>query len=319
MEKSPEVQDFLSVGPTDPHSTEGESDTSEAMGVQRGRVITLFLIGAIIHTVESAVRQMDMSNSSVDDQFLGCQEKMLQKVLGKGGLLEKEQMNNNMFLEAWNSTLCDKDIPGGRKEHTVALVTYTHGRKVFRQSFNAASLSQGGNVSNYHNFPYKALHFLLTDALRLLRPKGCDTAYHQSQHQYEVGVGAEVRFGHFTSAVSGEDLDEGATPDGGTLFNITSCAAANVEDHACNPEDFQLLIPPFEVFRVEDVQDVQGPDAYRVIRLKHTKFHSSHDCYVFSSSPRAPDSSADSVNSSMLLLLAASLCLCAYYLGQTLL
>ncbi|KAJ8335956.1 hypothetical protein SKAU_G00392980 [Synaphobranchus kaupii] len=278
------------------------------MEVQREKVITLLIIATIMHTVDSEERQMDMSPNVVDDQFLGCREKMLEKVLGKGGLIEEERAANQMFSKAWDgATECHNRIQNGQPEHTRALVLYTHSyRQEFHSTFNNAMQSQGGNLTAYRGFPFKALHFLLTDALWILRPTSCVTVYHQSDYSYQARVGDKVRFGMFTSAISKNMLDESSVEDGGTLFTITSCAAVKVEDHACNPEEFELLIPPYEEFRVADVKDTED---YRVILLNHTRLYSNHDCFLFLNS----GSSRDPVKSNLLLLLAASLCLCCSY------
>ncbi|KAI1887600.1 hypothetical protein AGOR_G00191970 [Albula goreensis] len=277
------------------------------MGSLRAGGITLLLITAIIHIVDSV--KMDMSPSAVDDQFLKCRDGMLQKVLG--GLLQQELRANSKFQKAWDKTVCDSSIPNGTVQHTKALAMYTHEVKEFSTEFDTAVQSQGGNASSYEGFPFKALHFLLTDALRLLGGKGCGTVCHHSRNKYEVSEGAEVRFGRFIAVTS--SCDDSETHDGGTLFEITSCTAVQVDNHACDPEEVDMLIQPFEVFKVLDVAD-NKIDKYRRIRLNHTRTesYSNHDCYLFSRS-------SSSLNSCILLLLAASLCLHPYFLGQTLL
>uniref|UniRef100_A0A0E9T073 NAD(+)--protein-arginine ADP-ribosyltransferase n=1 Tax=Anguilla anguilla TaxID=7936 RepID=A0A0E9T073_ANGAN len=67
------------------------------MEVQREKVIKLLIIAAIVHTVDSEERQLDMSPNAVDDQFIGCRDEMLNRILGKGGLLEQEQTNQHAF------------------------------------------------------------------------------------------------------------------------------------------------------------------------------------------------------------------------------
>ncbi|KAG7458559.1 hypothetical protein MATL_G00221620 [Megalops atlanticus] len=272
-------------------------------------LFTLLLITAVTRTVTPEERQMSMSPSAVDDRFSGCQAEMREKVMGKGGLLEQELKSNVAFREAWRSVKCGKTVPGGRQEHTLAMQVYSHAGKRFLKDFDSAVESQGANSSVYSSsFPYKSLHFLLTEALRLLQPNQCRTVSHSSEHRYGARVGEQVRFGRFVSTTTGE------SHAAGTLFRITSCAGVKAAravvnaNRACSINETGLLIPPFEVFTVEDVKT---HDNYTEITLNHTLFHSYHDCYLF-------PSSGDSVSSSMLVLLAASLCFCPCVLGHTL-
>ncbi|KAG9335972.1 hypothetical protein JZ751_003371 [Albula glossodonta] len=229
------------------------------MGSLTAGGITLLLITAIIHIVDSAVK-MDMSPSAVDDQFLKCRERMLQKVLG--GLLQQELRANIKFQQAWGNTVCEHPIPKGTVQHTKALAMYTHETKGFSTEFDTAVQSQGGNARSYEGFPFKALHFLLTDALRLLGGKGCGTVCHHSDDLYEVSEGAEVRFGTFMAAI--HSCDDSDTPDKGTLFEITSCTAVQVDNHACDPEEVEMLIQPFEVFKVLEMEPASLPAVSRM-------------------------------------------------------
>ncbi|XP_064191021.1 T-cell ecto-ADP-ribosyltransferase 1-like isoform X1 [Anguilla rostrata] len=282
-------------------------DPAEAMEVQREKVIKLLIIAAIMHTVDSEERQLDMSPNAVDDQFIGCRDDMLNRILGKGGLLEQEQTTNALLKERIERR-CQEAIPNGQKEHAQALKFYTHAKPgEFLDAFRSALQSQGGNATAYQGFQFKALHFLLTDALQLQAPKGCATVYHVSKHTFQARVGEKVRFGMFISAYS-EYEDELLPESAGTVFSITSCAAVDVDTSACYPDEVDLLIPPFEEFRVLNVTNV---GVHRKIYLNHTRLYSSHNCLLLRSG-----SSSDPVNSSMLLLLAASLYLCCYCLGH---
>ncbi|KAG7458561.1 hypothetical protein MATL_G00221640 [Megalops atlanticus] len=255
---------------------------------------------------------MSMSPSAVDDRFSGCQAEMWEKVMGKGGLLDQELQSNSKFEEEWREASCSKAIPGGRLEHARAMQVYSRADSTFRKDFNSAVESQGANSSVYSSsFPYKSLHFLLTEALQLLQTNQSLTTYRGSRHQYKAKVGTEVRFGRFTSTREEQSHAEEDVDESGTLFIITSRAAVSVENQPCAGNDIEFLIPPFEVFKVEDVK---SKDGYTEITLNHTRFHSYHDCYLF---PRSLTlSSSDSVHSHSLVLLAASLCLCLYVLGQ---
>lgn len=255
---------------------------------QREKTFILILVAALSHRVTQA-KVMDMVPNAVDDQYTHCREQMLKKVV-EGGLLEEELKNSTKYRHAWGTKQCTKLIPGGVKQHTDALVTYGHGGNEFRNMFNLEVETQGGNVTVYNgNFQFKSLHFLLMDAMRLLKTENCQTVFRRSSKDYEAQVGSEVRFGRFTSATAKRSDAEESASDNGILFNITSCTVVNVEDYTCFSDSIDQLISPAEVFRVAEVKHVRNKDdEYREIVLTSSRTHSIDrmlDCYLF---PRSP-------------------------------
>ncbi|XP_029529421.2 T-cell ecto-ADP-ribosyltransferase 1-like [Oncorhynchus nerka] len=255
---------------------------------QREKTFILILVAALSHRVTQA-KVMDMVPNAVDDQYTLCREQMLKKVV-EGGLLEEELKNSKKYSDAWGAKQCTKLIPGGVKQHTDALVAYGHGGNEFRKMFNQAVETQGGNVTVYNgNFQFKSLHFLLMDAMRLLKTENCQTVFRGSSKDYEAQVGSEVRFGRFTSTKAKRSDAEESASDNGILFNITSCTVVNVDDYTCFSDSIDQLISPAEVFRVAEVKNVRNEDyEYREIVLTSSRTHSIdsiRDCYLF---PRSP-------------------------------
>ncbi|XP_055779866.1 T-cell ecto-ADP-ribosyltransferase 2-like [Salvelinus fontinalis] len=259
---------------------------------QREKTFILILVAALSHRVTQA-KVMDMVPNAVDDQYTHCREQMLKKVV-EGGLLEEELKGSTEYSSAWQAKPCTKLIPGGVKKHTDALVAYGHGGNGFRKIFNQAVETQGGNVTVYNgNFRFKSLHFLLMDAMRLLKTENCKTVFRGSSKEYEAQVGSEVRFGRFTSTKAKRSDVEEAASDSGILFNITSCTVVNMDEYSCFPESIDQLISPAEVFRVAEVNNVRNKDhEYREIVLTSSRTHtidSIRDCYLF---PRSPTSTS---------------------------
>uniref|UniRef100_A0A8C9RH32 NAD(P)(+)--arginine ADP-ribosyltransferase n=1 Tax=Scleropages formosus TaxID=113540 RepID=A0A8C9RH32_SCLFO len=224
---------------------------------------------------EGPKKLLDMSPSAVDDQFLSCRDRMLQSLMGSGGLLERELNNSDGFHAAWQNKTCGGPIQGGKPEHSKALETYVTGGN-FMNKFDDAVESQGSNASVYRSsFPYKSLHFLLTDAIHLLKEKTCRTLFRGSDTLYSTTKGSQVRFGRFASALESKSEAEEDILMRGTLFNITSCAAAHIESYICDPHHtVSWLIPPYEVFEVVDVKQMKE---YREITLMHKKLSSNHN------------------------------------------
>ncbi|XP_036438900.1 ecto-ADP-ribosyltransferase 5-like [Colossoma macropomum] len=270
----------------------------------------LILLAGLLYTVTAEKRMLDMAPDAVDDTYLKCRDKMIQTITAQGGLLQKELKANKDFTEMWRNHggTCEKQIYGATPPHLAALQAYGNSGVQFRKTFNRLVQTKGSNATTYNDeFPFKSLHFLLTDALQLLNhSKTCTTVYFGTSNQYTAEIGKEVRFGMFISASIRESLEieHIVTADEGTLFNITSCSVVNVENYTCTSEEIEQLISPTEVFRVQNVSRVSTDEAeYNLITLTHSHFLSNHDCYLF---PRPPGGSSSPLLSSMVLALMAS-------------
>ncbi|KAL7855766.1 hypothetical protein AOLI_G00193700 [Acnodon oligacanthus] len=276
----------------------------------------LILLAGLLHTVTAGETMLDMAPDAVDDTFSECRDKMMQKVTAPGDLLQKELEASKDFADMWRSHggTCEKQIYGGRAHHLAVLQVYGNSGDQFRKMFNRLIQTKGSNATTYNDeFPFKSLHFLLTDALRLLNPgKTCYTVYFGTGKQYTSEIGKEVRFGKFIGASIHESLEieHIVTAEKGTLFNISSCSVVNVENYTCTSEELEQLISPTEVFRVQNIKATSIDDVdYKIITLTHSGFLSNHDCYLF---PRTPGGSSSPLLSSMVLALMASL-LSLYY------
>ncbi|XP_030643710.1 ecto-ADP-ribosyltransferase 5-like [Chanos chanos] len=234
-------------------------------------------------------KKLDMSPAAVDDMYTECRDKMLKTVIEKNGLLEKEIKENKEFREQWSSIKgeCNPLISGVKPQHMLALRTFGEARDTFRENFNKFVENKGINESIYTDeFPFKSLHFLLMDALRLYNTSNCSTVFYGTEKKYSADKGDVVRLGRFLS-VNRERTDAvNKCVEGGSLFIITSCSSIDLEKHACLTEEDELLLSPTEVFKVEEVRSAPGDDEScdKEIILTHEGFQSNHDCYLFSAS-----------------------------------
>ncbi|CAL8287757.1 unnamed protein product [Arctogadus glacialis] len=241
----------------------------------RESVLALVVVAALHGTLNGA-KELDMAVDSVDDRYDGCRADALK---GLPDQLKVELAASPEFKEAWETKKgCNLVVPGGLPEHSQALRAYLNAGKAFKDKFNNAVATMGGN----HSFPFYSLHFLLTDAMTLLSGKGgtCRTVYSVSRQLYSAKKGAKVKLGGFTSASKdGSLLMEDPDVEGGVLFNITSCLAANLE-MKCS--DVETLLLPAEEFTVEDIHNVDNDEFYShtSITLKHSGFSSKHNCYL---------------------------------------
>ncbi|XP_041640489.1 ecto-ADP-ribosyltransferase 4 [Cheilinus undulatus] len=239
-----------------------------------------------------ATKVLDMTPDAVDDLYTGCREQAM-KTFIDSGLLTQELDRDEGFKKAWtDNEKCSKLIHGGVKEHTTALSAIVNGDQDFRNTFNNAVKRLGVNESIYErSFHFKSLHFLLMDAIKLVRnpnTKQCRTL-HLLTDKYTAQVGSKVRFGGFTIVTdSYSELQKLEDWDGQFIFNITSCFFLNLDDSVCSKDSNMVLLSPaeeFTVMNVTKVNDQVNEAEYTAIILEQPEMRSSHNCYIFSRSP----------------------------------
>ncbi|XP_048053209.1 erythroblast NAD(P)(+)--arginine ADP-ribosyltransferase isoform X2 [Megalobrama amblycephala] len=282
------------------------------MGSLQFPIFLLVVLNTAVLVITEEVIHMGMFPEVADYSFYNCRKEMLQMVTKAGGLLETEIKNNTLFETMWQDNAeCDKAIPGGTPEHMAALRSYAEAPSKFYNTFKKSLHTKSRGSSYRDDFPFKSLFFLLTDAMHLLK-SDCRTVYSGKEAEYSTNIGDKVRFASFfqakqkyTEATEVAVISENI----GTVFNITSCSAINL-DEMCGSEDtdIELLISPTEVFKVTNIRNVStSNDQYKEITLMNSGFHSSSNCRGLVSVSEDSKESSSSFPSSSLLSLMASL------------
>uniref|UniRef100_A0A3Q3XMM8 NAD(P)(+)--arginine ADP-ribosyltransferase n=1 Tax=Mola mola TaxID=94237 RepID=A0A3Q3XMM8_MOLML len=186
---------------------------------------------------------LDMGEDSVDDMYFGCNKEMMQKV-NTEYLKEEQKQNKN----AWNTArkfakdkLIDKKDKDLTELHLQAICVYT--ADGVYEDFNTAVRT---NRSVYgSSFKFHSLHYLLTSAIQILNSNyHCHTTYRRIS----------------------------CSLTGNTCFEIKTCLGAYLKNYSCFSEKEQeVLIPPYEVFKITDKIDGQG---------KYTKLRDCKVVYV---------------------------------------
>ncbi|XP_062334902.1 T-cell ecto-ADP-ribosyltransferase 2-like isoform X2 [Osmerus eperlanus] len=215
------------------------SPLSEGSGIQKRDVYTL-----------------DMAPNTVDDMYNGCTEDM-HKVVNN---YLKEELNRKKFKNIWNGDECNtwateklKNDKGLTLDHFKALFVYTSKKadnNHFFYDFMKEVRAKGPEYPS--GFSYNALHFFLSDAIRILKEKqpGCVITYRRTKDTYNVKVNDEIRFGFFASS----SLDRGLAKYGAQdCFQINTCYGANLKSNEVYDQG-EVLIPPYEVFKVTAVE-----------------------------------------------------------------
>ncbi|XP_058262938.1 erythroblast NAD(P)(+)--arginine ADP-ribosyltransferase-like [Hemibagrus wyckioides] len=210
-------------------------------------IITITII--IINTLavvctwkKDIVYELDMALDSVDDQYIGCFYEMFNRIKTK--ILQEELKKNQKFERAWNkySNITDN--------FTRIIKVYTEPGKLYKQ-FNDAV---GSGIKNYHTqFNYKAFHFLLTRAVQMHKVQKCVDVFRRTDVYFKSNVSNPVmRFGRFTSTSFRNNMTKFGNI---SCFKIKTCYGANISAISVYPNEEEVLIPPFEKFKITNTEN----------------------------------------------------------------
>ncbi|NWV59675.1 NRT2 ribosyltransferase, partial [Malurus elegans] len=241
---------------------------------------TLALLAMTMATVAIKVVPMDMAPHSFDDQYQGCRVNM---TMAFPKLKNTELQQNSLFAQAWAQAAAEWHKRGSRvspllfPDQAIAIMVYT-GHTALYDKFNAAVREAGYSRREYRKkFHFKALHFLLTDALATLRDtqgERCRDVFRGVRHKrFEAQRGQKVRFGQFTSTSLRKTVSKGYGTD--TFFQVHTCQGVDIQQLSYYPSEQEVLIPPFETFEVTEV--TQDGDKTQ-IWLHSTGTHSNYNC-----------------------------------------
>ncbi|XP_054897154.1 ecto-ADP-ribosyltransferase 5-like isoform X2 [Poeciliopsis prolifica] len=201
---------------------------------------------------------LDMAPDSVDDMYNNCEVKMKEKI--ENEFLQNEKNKDKNFKEAWNkaekyynSKWANNNTPL-KKEQIMAAHAYTLEEPALYCDFNNAVRKQNSEYKT--TFQYHTLHFYLTMALRTIKPtaENCVTVYRRTNCKFSKDVqNKEIRLGAFSSSSMGDYSD----PEFGTksCFEITTCFGASISKFSKFPDEREVLIPPYEVFKVTAIKE----------------------------------------------------------------
>nr|ACM09031.1 Ecto-ADP-ribosyltransferase 5 precursor [Salmo salar] len=207
------------------------------------------MVSLPLHGLKSNI-PLNMAPDSVDDSYKGCEKKMFRKV--RDYYLQTERLNNKDFNQAWTDAEA-RYTPNKAlsKNYSLAIQVYVTEYSQMYKSFNEATRTQKKNYST--TFKYHSLHFLLTNALRILNTnnkrfqtfRGTNLSFHGVRN-------TEMRFGQFISSSLDKKI-AGERFGTRTCFEITTYFGAQLWGYSQMAHEREVLIPPYEVFKITKV------------------------------------------------------------------
>ncbi|XP_052409470.1 NAD(P)(+)--arginine ADP-ribosyltransferase 1-like [Carassius gibelio] len=236
------------------------------------------------HRVAAArdIYTLDMAPDSVDDQYLCCKKKMAHLV--ETEYLKKEINNSPEYKIAWKKgeDFVKDQINKLTKNNLIALYVYSD-----IHVFNLFNPDTRSGKTNYTQMIFKwySLHFLLTEAIQILKKQQnkCYSTFRGTKAKFnECVLNKEVRFGSFASS----SLDRKIARGFGNVscFEIYTCEGADVAKYSKLPREKEVLIPPYEKFKVTAVKKkADQPDLWceTVFTLESSGTQSNLNCALF--------------------------------------
>ncbi len=230
---------------------------------------------------EENIYSLDMAPDSVDDQYEGCRDNMTNDVETK--YLKKELNNSDKFKIAWKEAeeFAKKNDTDLKKNNLMAMYVYS-GSHVFNHFNNDTRYGK----EQYRETRYKwySLYFLLTEAIQILNKtqNTCYTTFRRTKVKFnETVLNKEVRFGSFASS----SLNINIIKRFGNVscFEINTCEGADVSKYSKLEREKEVLIPPYEKFKVTDIKKKGQEGAWcdTVFILKSTGRQSDLNCALF--------------------------------------
>ncbi|XP_042259646.1 T-cell ecto-ADP-ribosyltransferase 1-like isoform X3 [Thunnus maccoyii] len=217
--------------------------------------------------VNSGPFHLDIVPESVDDMYKGCTKEMEKKV--NSTYFNKENVGTLKMV--W--TECSKKTyPQNKaltKNHMQAICAYTsdsknnkNDKKLYDE-FNEA-VRTGRNIYG-SSFKFHSLHFWLTTAIQILKksPKkqGCQTTYRRTKAVFTGKVKQIIRFGAFASSSKKKNLYQFGMK---TCFEIKTCSGAALGNYSKHPHEEEVLIPPYETFKITKI--IEGRGKYKNLK-----------------------------------------------------
>uniref|UniRef100_A0A4W5MU11 NAD(P)(+)--arginine ADP-ribosyltransferase n=1 Tax=Hucho hucho TaxID=62062 RepID=A0A4W5MU11_9TELE len=229
---------------------------------------------------------LDMVPDSVDDMYKGCIKEMGEKVTE---YLQNEINTGGIFKQAWKEAekSASRNYNSVNKDklsynHVKAICAYTGGQPMIYPVFNQAVRTNRKEYTT--SFQFHSLHFLLTDALRLLKEnqQSCHTTYRRTNMEFAGEVNKEIRFGFFASSSLNKEISRFGNK---SCFNITTCFGADLKSYPnMGKHEQEVLIPPYEVFKVTAVLEKKNDENLWcdvVYELKSVNTLSNLNCNIF--------------------------------------
>lgn len=209
------------------------------------------------YTGPSQIIELGLSEQSTDSNFVGA---MLVTQMRKTLLFEtkKNALVQHGYECALNALEHDSvhSFATAKKlsdDEILSVITYTLEQPPVYNYLNGAS--RKGTAVN--NFPI--MFYILSEACKKINFESgqgvVKQVYRGMGFKCTAKVGQQIRFGSFTSTTGNLEVANGFRTEDGTMFHIKTRLGACIKDISEYPDEDEVLIPPFEKFKVDSIDE----------------------------------------------------------------
>ncbi|KAK0151823.1 Ecto-ADP-ribosyltransferase 5 [Merluccius polli] len=197
-----------------------------------------------------------MAPDAVDDTYCGCTKEIEKKV---DEYFKTEFVDFKSTWEDAESHANSITKARGDKALTINQIKaiYAYTSDDIYKEFNEA-VRTGRSIYG-SLFKFKSLHFWLTTAIQTLNSDNhCHTTYRGTSRVFTGKVDDTIRFGMFASSSYRTDraMEFGCE----TGFKIKTCHGASLKHYSKYVKEEEVLIPPYETFKITNVYNGPGPE-----------------------------------------------------------
>ncbi|KAM6939534.1 T-cell ecto-ADP-ribosyltransferase 2-like [Xenentodon cancila] len=221
----------------------------------------------------------DLTDDHTDNIVHDCTSKVT--VVTDEAFRQQWDTCSSNFIQASNTLQENLKEPTNdymEKHHSFALYLYTNMTlQPAIQNFESAER----NVKRKLPFESRSLYSSLSEAIQILKLSQvtCLSTHYRTEAVLHPNISAnQIRFSTFILGSDKRKFTRNAL-----CFEIYSCFGANITYYSAIKEDNQVLIPPYEVFKVSDIQkQTNATNACKIVY----KLRSNMNCVYDSESNR---------------------------------
>lgn len=196
-------------------------------------------------------RTRNLTHDQTDDVFDDCRSKAA-VVNDKAEMQKCDAMSTN-FSQAWNNAEQEAQEPAHNymeKHHSISIYMYTSIMlQPVKQDLEATE-STGKPLKE--TFEPRSLYFSLSEAIQIMRHSQvtCQNTKYSTGTLFNLNIHNKlIRFGTFILGFDRWNFTRNAS-----CFEVYTCFGADVTHYSALKLNSQVLIPPYEVFRVTDIE-----------------------------------------------------------------
>ncbi|XP_044046834.1 ecto-ADP-ribosyltransferase 4-like isoform X2 [Siniperca chuatsi] len=215
--------------------------------------LLMFAVIYLTHSWQDIVGEhsiQDLTYDQNDDMYDNCRSKAI--VVTDKAIMQKWNTRTN-FSQAWSNAEQKAKEPAHsymEKHHSIAIYMYTNIMlQPVKQDLETAERT-GKQLKE--TFESRSLYFSLSEAVQILKHSQvtCLSTNYRTEALLNLNISnKQIRFSTFILGSDGWNFTRNAS-----CFELYTCFGADITHYSALKQNSQVLIPPYEVFKVTNIE-----------------------------------------------------------------